>query len=471
MPRLRQSFSSESYSCAMPPESAQPSRYSSRVRLTARARPPMRWMRLPATPARQGITGTVMLPVAGSATRGCGSRRRGRGCRSAAPARAARRPRPCPCPGARACEQYCAATAEVVHGGDHGPVFPRKLLRHRKDPVLVADIEAGAGLVQKHHVRVLHQRLGKEHELALAAGKLAEAPVLQPEQPDVGKHAARPVAVVGGLRLEPPQVRVAAHEEHFHHGERKGLRGLLAHEGDLRARGRASREAMSRPSRLTSPADGRSRPARRRRSVVLPAPFGPMIPTSSPRLTARSTPVTIGTAPARQLTPLAWRRAAAHRGLRAPRRWMRTIRLSRYGLPRIAVMMPTRISKGGTMDLPKRSQSTRKSAPPSAEAGMSVRCPGPTMNRKQMRNQQSHESRRARHGDGHARDDGGQGEQDALRPLHVHAQGEGPFLPEGEQVELPGKKRQRDHSRAPGRARRTAYAASLARPGRPSSRR
>jgi hypothetical protein len=45
--------------------------------------------------------------------------------------------------------------------------------------------------------------------------------------------------------------------------------------------------AMERPSRATRPASGTRWPLRMFRSVVLPEPFGPMRPTSSPSFTAK----------------------------------------------------------------------------------------------------------------------------------------------------------------------------------------
>src|SRR6266446_5330812 len=50
---------------------------------------------------------------------------------------------------------------------------------------------------------------------------------------------------------------------------------------------------MSRPERWIEPAVGRYSPDRRLKSDVLPAPFGPMIPSSSPSATSRLTSATI----------------------------------------------------------------------------------------------------------------------------------------------------------------------------------
>src|SRR5207253_3694404 len=48
--------------------------------------------------------------------------------------------------------------------------------------------------------------------------------------------------------------------------------------------------AKSSPSSTIRPAATGSAPERARRSVVLPAPFGPITPTYSPRATVRETP-------------------------------------------------------------------------------------------------------------------------------------------------------------------------------------
>jgi len=59
---------------------------------------------------------------------------------------------------------------------------------------------------------------------------------------------------------------------------------------------RGARPVMSRPSSRTAPRLGRRMPATTLRSVDLPAPFGPMMPTISPRSTERSTPLRISSA-------------------------------------------------------------------------------------------------------------------------------------------------------------------------------
>src|SRR6267378_5120257 len=65
----------------------------------------------------------------------------------------------------------------------------------------------------------------------------------------------------------------------------------------LRARSGADSEVMSSPAKRTRPESGRSSPASCAISVVLPAPFGPMIACVSPSRTSRSTPSLARSAP------------------------------------------------------------------------------------------------------------------------------------------------------------------------------
>jgi hypothetical protein len=58
-----------------------------------------------------------------------------------------------------------------------------------------------------------------------------------------------------------------------------------------------SRRAMSRPRNVTEPAVGDSSPVSTLTSVVLPAPFGPMMDTCSPSPMLRLTPSSAQNAP------------------------------------------------------------------------------------------------------------------------------------------------------------------------------
>src|ERR1035437_1197074 len=67
----------------------------------------------------------------------------------------------------------------------------------------------------------------------------------------------------------------------------------------LRQRRSGGRRGMSSPAKITRPASGATVPAAMPNSVVLPAPFGPMMPSASPSASARSTLSATTTAPNR----------------------------------------------------------------------------------------------------------------------------------------------------------------------------
>ena len=78
-----------------------------------------------------------------------------------------------------------------------------------------------------------------------------------------------------------------------------------------RSRGGSAAPTLARvtssPRNATVPSDGRSAPERTFRSVVLPAPLGPTMPTASPAPTAKSTPSRTTSAPKRFRIPAAAR--------------------------------------------------------------------------------------------------------------------------------------------------------------------
>ena len=57
---------------------------------------------------------------------------------------------------------------------------------------------------------------------------------------------------------------------------------------------------LGRPSRVSSPADGRARPSKHRMVVVFPEPFGPRKPKTPPSGTSRSSPETAMVGPPRR---------------------------------------------------------------------------------------------------------------------------------------------------------------------------
>ena len=83
------------------------------------------------------------------------------------------------------------------------------------------------------------------------------------------------------------------------------------------------RPVMSRPSSAIRPRSGLTAPAMQLKSVVLPDPFGPMIPTSSPAPTVRSMSASAVTPAKRLVSPATSRTGGGHvalRGAAPPRR-------------------------------------------------------------------------------------------------------------------------------------------------------
>src|SRR5215510_4940524 len=80
-------------------------------------------------------------------------------------------------------------------------------------------------------------------------------------------------------------------------------------------RSRPPRRQMSRPWTSITPLSGRTSPVRQRKSVVLPAPLGPRIPTNSPGATSKETSRSASTPPGYVLARPATRTRGRSRGL------------------------------------------------------------------------------------------------------------------------------------------------------------
>src|SRR5829696_1975671 len=96
------------------------------------------------------------------------------------------------------------------------------------------------------------------------------------------------------IRSEPPRWASAARRT-FSCTESSGkmLETWNVRPSPERARRYGASAVTSRPCSSTPPAVGRTSPESRLKSVVLPAPFGPMMPTSSPARTSSETSTTI----------------------------------------------------------------------------------------------------------------------------------------------------------------------------------
>src|SRR5688500_15133184 len=81
-----------------------------------------------------------------------------------------------------------------------------------------------------------------------------------------------------------------------------------------RARRQVGQESIAAPSKVMAPVVGRSKPTISLKTVLLPAPFGPIRQRSSPRETERSRSETARRPPKRFETPLRTRRGLSLAG-------------------------------------------------------------------------------------------------------------------------------------------------------------
>ena len=179
-----------------------------------------------------------------------------------------------------------------VHGADQ-----LDELRH------VLDRDARHRLVEQDHARVAREH-HRELELALVAVRRASRRARRPRPPsptrssaqsrplDAPRARARRAARSASSRRAPPRPRAARSRARAAAG-RRSTPGRCA-----RARARVRRnggcagdvDAVELDARRSS---ARSRPERRLKSDVLPAPFGPITPSNSPSRTSSPTSATM----------------------------------------------------------------------------------------------------------------------------------------------------------------------------------
>ena len=171
--------------------------------------------------------------------------------------------------------------------------MPSRSLRSARSSIdrdLVAEVQVDRRLVEDEQRCGLGDGERDEDELPLAEAQLAGVPA--PEAVDADPLDRRvDGGAIGGTRpAEGVLVREPAERHDLLHAGREGERHLARHggkpAGDRRAVEAGDRVAAQRHR----PAGGGTSPARTRRSVDLPAPFGPTSATRSPGAIARSTP-------------------------------------------------------------------------------------------------------------------------------------------------------------------------------------
>ena len=178
----------------------------------------------------------------------------------------------------------------MLHHQHREPPLVGELAHEPAELLGLAVAEAGGGLVEQQHRRPRRDRARDRHEPSAPVRQLVGPPVEvvhEPELADRGERDRRERVVAGmhepdqvGERVAPigrgAQVLVDGHAlEQFETLER------AAEPGDVRG-GAPTTCSTSRPSSSTR-ADARStNPVTASIKVVLPAPFGPMSPTTSP---------------------------------------------------------------------------------------------------------------------------------------------------------------------------------------------
>ena len=174
---------------------------------------------------------------------------------------------------------------QVVGRGDDGLAGPRLALEHVHQLFLGRRVDPGHRLVEEVQLRLGGDRPGEEHPPPLAARQRADLAIERAGHPDGLERGVDPVPVVattaGG--------RSRAGRSGPSSRPRRRSPGTPSRPPRPGARRRSSRARVHRrrrrgPRRCRE--NGASSPAMTLRSVLLPAPFGPMTASSEPRRTS-----------------------------------------------------------------------------------------------------------------------------------------------------------------------------------------
>ena len=190
-------------------------------------------------------------------------------------------------------------------GGDDGR--PARLLEQAAQHLPALGVQPRRRLVQQQRSGscrpIASERQPLEHPPGELGGPVA-AGVRQPDPVERLVDAVVRDPVEGGVELEVLAGREPRVDERVVAGVADGAAG-----------GRRRGEVVARDRDLP---DGRSTVASTRRSVVLPAPLGPVTSTVSPSATARSTPARASRSPKRRTSPRSDRLRRGHRPARRP---------------------------------------------------------------------------------------------------------------------------------------------------------
>ena len=163
----------------------------------------------------------------------------------------------------------------------------RDMLEHQR---LIAEIEAGRGLVHDQQRRGLRQRAGNQRQLTLAATDPGVVGISKLRMPSMSQGISGSGQVARARPGERAEMRRPAHQHDVLHGVGKSHGLCLGDVGDAAGNGWPRPGGQRLAIQQHEPALGRHRPRRVRKRVVLPAPLGPSRHKTSPGPTARSTP-------------------------------------------------------------------------------------------------------------------------------------------------------------------------------------
>ena len=236
---------------------------------------------------------------------------------------------------------------------------------HQQD--LVGEVERGGRLVEDQQGGFLGEGAGEKHPLPFATGELRDGPVPEIQRIDLPQRRARAIQVARPFERPEPQVRGPPHQRHLVGGEGEIVGRVLREEGDpagaLATREARERLALERNRALL----GRQEAAAEPRQRALPGRVGA---DDADHLAAREAERDAG-----HRLGSAGRVAVAQLAGVEQRHCRLRIRRTKSGAPTIAVTAPT----GGSAPNPRKSTrasasaSTRKAAPPRAEAGRTTR--------------------------------------------------------------------------------------------------
>ena len=160
---------------------------------------------------------------------------------------------------------------------------------------LVPEVEVDRRLVEDEDRRRLRDRHREQDELALAEGQLARVAAEQVPDADAVDRRGDGGAVDRSKAADGVLVGQPAERHDLLDRRRERQRGQLRHDGEAPGDRRVDRGRRGGvPASSTVPAVGSTRPAIARRSVDLPAPFGPTSATRSPAPISRSTSLSAG---------------------------------------------------------------------------------------------------------------------------------------------------------------------------------